>query len=76
MDAFAAPPVGCAELKDADPSNAATLGDVVNDPGRGRERESEITVYKAMGVAMEDMVAANLAYRAAQRGGAGASMEW
>ena len=76
MDAFAAPPVGCAELKDADPSNAATLGDVVNDPGRGRGRESEITVYKAMGVAMEDMVAANLAYRAAQRGGAGASMEW
>ena len=76
LDAFAAPPVGCAELKDISSSNAATLGDVVNDHGRGRLRESEITVYKAMGVAMEDMVAANLAYRTAQRSGGGAAIEW
>jgi alanine dehydrogenase len=74
MDAFAAPPVGCAELTDVDPARAATLGDVVIDSGRGRVRESEITVYKAMGVAMEDMVAANLAYRAARRAGRGASI--
>jgi ornithine cyclodeaminase/alanine dehydrogenase-like protein (mu-crystallin family) len=29
-----------------------------------------------MGVAMEDMVAANLAYRTAQRSGGGASIDW
>jgi ornithine cyclodeaminase/thiomorpholine-carboxylate dehydrogenase len=34
-----------------------------------------VTVYKAMGIAMEDMVAANLAYRAAQRSGAGIAIE-
>jgi ornithine cyclodeaminase/alanine dehydrogenase-like protein (mu-crystallin family) len=76
MDAFAAPPVGCAELKDIDRSNAATLGDVVNDRRRGRSSESEITAYKAMGIAMEDMVAANLAYRSAQRSGGGRSIDW
>jgi ornithine cyclodeaminase/thiomorpholine-carboxylate dehydrogenase len=29
----------------------------------------EVTVYKAMGIGMEDMVAANLAYTAALRSG-------
>ncbi|PYR01765.1 MAG: ornithine cyclodeaminase, partial [Acidobacteria bacterium] len=42
LDAFAAPPVGCAELKDISSSNAATLGNVVNDHGHGRLRQSEI----------------------------------
>lgn len=76
MDAFAPPPVGCAELTGVGPSRAATLGDVVNDPTRGRLDESETTVYKAMGIAMEDMVAANLAYRAAQRSGDGVTIAW
>jgi alanine dehydrogenase len=76
MEAFAPPPVGCAELQDMDPAIAATLGDVVNEPGRGRRSQSEVTVYKAMGIAMEDMVAANLAYRAALRSGGGASIDW
>jgi len=75
MDAFAAPPVGCAELQDVDRSNAATLGDVVNDPRRGRSSPSEVTVYKAMGIAMEDMVAANLAYRRALASGDSASFD-
>jgi ornithine cyclodeaminase/alanine dehydrogenase-like protein (mu-crystallin family) len=69
MDAFAAPPVGCSELAGVPSANAATLGEVVNEPGRGRRDASEITVYKAMGIAMEDMVAANLAYGAAVRDG-------
>jgi len=76
MDAFAAPPVGCAELAGVSRSRAATLGDVVNDPRCGRADSSEVTVYKAMGIAMEDMVAANLAFRSAQRAGAGASIDW
>jgi alanine dehydrogenase len=76
MDAFAPPPVGCAELRDISASAASTLGDVVNDRRRGRLHDSEITVYKAMGIAMEDMVAANLAYRSAQAAGGGVSIDW
>jgi ornithine cyclodeaminase/thiomorpholine-carboxylate dehydrogenase len=37
----------------------------------GRTSDQQITIYKAMGVAMEDMVAADLAYREAKRLGAG-----
>jgi alanine dehydrogenase len=39
-----------------------------------RATDGEITVYKAMGLAMEDMVAANLAYRRAQREHMGGTM--
>jgi alanine dehydrogenase len=75
-DAFAAPPVGCAELSGIEAAHGTTLGDVVNDRQKGRTSDSDITVYKAMGIAMEDMVAANLAYRSARRSGGGASMKW
>ena len=37
----------------------------------GRTDSSDITVYKAMGLGMEDMVAANLAYEAAVAAGVG-----
>src|SRR5262245_31158648 len=76
MDAFAAPPVGCAELSGVDAARGTMLGDVVNDRRKGRAKDSEITVYKAMGIAMEDMVAANLAERAARRSGVAASIKW
>jgi len=42
----------------------------------GRVSDVEITVYKAMGAAMEDMVAANLAYQRAKRAGGGDVMAW
>jgi len=71
LDALAAPPVGCAELKTVDPSAATPLGDVANDPRLGRTHAAEITVYKAMGIAMEDLVAADLAYRRARKQGGG-----
>ena len=75
LDAFAPAPVGCSELRGLSAATAATLGDVVNDPRRGRANPSEITVYKAMGIAMEDMVAANLAFRRAPRFGLGTTIE-
>lgn len=75
-DAFQAPPVGCAELSTTDPASATTLGAVALQRQRGRRDDSEITVYKAMGVGMEDMVAANLAYQSALRTGAGGVMAW
>jgi ornithine cyclodeaminase/alanine dehydrogenase-like protein (mu-crystallin family) len=72
-DAFAAPPVGCAELSGLDAARGTTFGDLVNDRRKGRASDRDITIYKAMGIAMEDMVAANLAYRAARRSGGGGS---
>ncbi|MDF5757775.1 ornithine cyclodeaminase family protein [Spongiactinospora sp. TRM90649] len=75
-DAFRPAPVGCAELSGADPATAATLGAVALDPAAGRRDDAEITVYKAMGIGMEDMVAADLAYRRALRDGVGGVMLW
>ncbi|MEQ8828926.1 MAG: ornithine cyclodeaminase family protein [Alphaproteobacteria bacterium] len=63
--AFRPQPVGCAELDGLDPSIAITLGDMLNGTAPGRTSSGQITVYKAMGIAMEDLVAATLAYRRA-----------
>jgi ornithine cyclodeaminase/alanine dehydrogenase-like protein (mu-crystallin family) len=76
LDAFEPTPVGCAELAGQDPSTATTLGAVALGRKPGRISEMEITVYKAMGIAMEDMVAANLAYQRARRDGGGGVMAW
>lgn len=76
LDAFEPVPVGCAELAGCDRRRATTLGEVVLGTSPGRRDAREITVYKAMGIAMEDMVAANLAHAAALREGGGAAMAW
>jgi ornithine cyclodeaminase/alanine dehydrogenase-like protein (mu-crystallin family) len=47
------------------------LGEVISGAKPGRLTAEEITVYKSMGHAMEDMVAANLVYREALGRGAG-----
>jgi ornithine cyclodeaminase/thiomorpholine-carboxylate dehydrogenase len=69
--AFEPSPAGCAELQGLDPRRATELGEVLLGRRPGRETAGDITVYKAMGIAMEDMVAAQLVYEAAQREGAG-----
>src|SRR3954452_14795287 len=55
-EAFAPPPVGCAELQ-------GRTGTVLAHAAR--RSDDEITVYKAMGHVMEDIVAATLVYEAA-----------
>ena len=50
---------------------ATTLGEVIVGSAPGRGSRDEITVYKAMGVAIEDLVAAELAYRTALSRGLG-----
>lgn len=62
LEAFQPAPVGCADLFEADPSHAATLGAVALNPQLGRTSPEQITLYKAMGLGMEDMIAANLAH--------------
>ena len=62
--AFEPPPVGCGELDGIEPSTGTELGEVILGVRPGRTASDQVTVYKAMGHAMEDMVAANLAFRA------------
>jgi alanine dehydrogenase len=65
LDAFKPAPVGCGELAGLDATLGTTLGAVALGRKTARVNPDEITVYKAMGNAMEDMVAANLVYRRA-----------
>jgi alanine dehydrogenase len=44
---------------------AAELGQVVADPKLGRRDASEIAIFKSLGLAVEDVAAADLAYRRA-----------
>jgi ornithine cyclodeaminase/alanine dehydrogenase-like protein (mu-crystallin family) len=77
LDALQPAPVGCAELAGLDQARTTTLGDVVTGRAPGRTRPEAITVYKAMGMAMEDLVAANLVYERAVRDGVPTqSMNW
>jgi ornithine cyclodeaminase/alanine dehydrogenase-like protein (mu-crystallin family) len=55
-EAWEPPPIGCAELAGLAP---------------GRRSATQITVYKGMGIAMEDMVAAHLVWERARIEGAG-----
>lgn len=71
---FEPTPVGCAELQGLDPAHSTELGEVVLGRRPGRRRDDEITVYKAMGHVIEDIVAADLAYAAAVEAGAGTSL--
>jgi alanine dehydrogenase len=48
-----------------------TLADVVSSKVAGRESDSEITVFKSCGLAIEDLVTARLAYTRATAGGIG-----
>lgn len=63
--AFEPPPVGCSELQGLSSDIGTDLGELLLGQRPGRTNDSEITVYKSMGHAMEDLVAANLVYRKA-----------
>jgi ornithine cyclodeaminase/alanine dehydrogenase-like protein (mu-crystallin family) len=77
LDALQPAPVGCAELSGLDPAQVTTLGDVISGRASGRTQPDVITVYKAMGIGLEDLVAANLAYdRAVRDGILTQSMRW
>ena len=74
-NAFSPAPVGCAELAGRDSSAAVELGEVLAGVKPGRTAEDEITLYKSMGNAMEDMVVANLVYETAVARGVGVALE-
>lgn len=74
-NAFSPAPVGCAELAGRDASSAVELGEVLAGTKPGRISDPEVTLYKSMGNAMEDMVVANLVYETALAVGAGIELE-
>jgi ornithine cyclodeaminase/alanine dehydrogenase-like protein (mu-crystallin family) len=59
------------ELQGLDPALGTELGEVLNGDRARRTSADEITIYAAMGHAIEDLVAAELAFRAALRTGVG-----
>jgi ornithine cyclodeaminase/alanine dehydrogenase-like protein (mu-crystallin family) len=69
--AFEAPPVGCGELTGRDPASGTEIGELLLGIRPGRKSHDDITVYKAMGHACEDMAAASLVYQRARREGLG-----
>lgn len=73
--AFNAPPVGCSELQGLDPEFGTELGEMLLKQKPGRRSENEATIYKSMGHAMEDLVAANLVYEKARAKKIGQTIE-
>jgi ornithine cyclodeaminase/alanine dehydrogenase-like protein (mu-crystallin family) len=52
----------------------AELGDVVAGRVQGRTSDEEVTIYKPLGIAVEDVAAAQLAYTRARAEGRGVEL--
>jgi alanine dehydrogenase len=72
---FAPPPGGAPELAGVDPASVAELGELVNGTRRGRATPVEITLYKSVGVAVQDLAAAALVLAAAREREVGLEIE-
>jgi ornithine cyclodeaminase len=72
---FAAPPAGAVELGGVDPAAAVELGELVSGSRPGRGSDAEITLYKSVGVAVQDLAAAALVFRAARERKVGLEIE-
>jgi ornithine cyclodeaminase len=72
---FAPPPGGAPELADIDRASVAELGEVLDGSRRGRTTPVEITLYKSVGVAVQDLAAAALVLAAARERGTGLEIE-
>jgi len=72
---FAPPPGGAPELAGIDPATVAELGELVSGGRRGRTTPVEITLYKSVGVAVQDLAAAALVLAAARERGTGLEIE-
>jgi ornithine cyclodeaminase/alanine dehydrogenase-like protein (mu-crystallin family) len=73
--AFAPPPGGAPELAGVDPGSAAELGEIVLGTSPGRTAPDEITLYKSVGIAIQDLAAASLVLSAARERGVGLEIE-
>jgi alanine dehydrogenase len=74
--ALAPPPAGASELAGLDASAVqAELGELVAGTRPGRTSPDETTLYKSVGVAVQDLAAAALVLAAAQERGVGLTIE-
>ena len=73
--AFSPPPAGCMELAGMDPEKATEMGEVLLGERPGRRSDDEITIYKSMGHAVEDLAASSLVYKEALARGAGSTVD-
>lgn len=80
--ALAPPPAGAVELLRAiergritEDHVRAEVGELVAGTGEGRRSDDEITLYKSVGVAVQDAAAAMLVLEAARREGVGTTIE-
>jgi ornithine cyclodeaminase len=72
--AFAPPPAGAPELRGLDAALAVELGELAAGTRSGRASAEQITVYKSVGVAVEDAAAAALVLRGARQRGLGTTV--
>jgi ornithine cyclodeaminase/alanine dehydrogenase-like protein (mu-crystallin family) len=72
---FAPPPGGAPELVEVDPSSVAELGELLANERPGRRSPGEITLYKSVGVAVQDLAAAALVLAAAKARNVGLEIE-
>jgi ornithine cyclodeaminase/alanine dehydrogenase-like protein (mu-crystallin family) len=72
---FSPPPGGAPELAGIDPASVAELGELISGAKTGRRTPVEITLYKSVGVAVQDLAAAALVLAAARERGIGLEIE-
>jgi alanine dehydrogenase len=63
-----------AEGRALDPTRTRTLSDLITGTSAGRENAGQLTLYKSVGTALQDIVAADLVYRRARALGLGLSV--
>jgi len=63
---LAPPPAGAPEFREGAPEEVVELGELVSGTRPGRTSEEQITLYKSVGVAVQDAAAASLVLAAAR----------
>ena len=72
---LAPPPAGAPEFRDGAPNDVVELGELVAGTRSGRTSQDQITLYKSVGVAVQDAAAAALVLAAARERSVGREIE-
>ena len=72
---LAPPPAGAAEFRDGAPPEVLELGELVSGSKTGRTSPEQVTLYKSVGVAVQDAAAAALVLAAARQRSVGREIE-
>lgn len=72
---LAPPPAGASEFREGAPGNVVELGELVAGAKEGRTSREQVTLYKSVGVAVQDAAAAALVLAAARERSVGREIE-